>query len=66
MKSKILKRIMLFLIGIITLSMLGCTNMDGDDEVNVKGYYRKDGTYVKPHTRTKPDGIKTNNKSYKR
>ncbi len=23
-------------------------------DVNVKGYYRKDGTYVKPHTRSKP------------
>jgi hypothetical protein len=22
--------------------------------VNVKGYYRKDGTYVKPHTRSAP------------
>ncbi|MBR6730056.1 MAG: hypothetical protein IKL90_01765 [Alphaproteobacteria bacterium] len=32
--------------------------------VRVKGYYRKDGTYVQPHTRTAPDGIKWNNKSY--
>jgi hypothetical protein len=23
-------------------------------EVHVKGYYRKDGTYVQPHTRSKP------------
>jgi hypothetical protein len=22
--------------------------------INVKGYYRKDGTYVKPHTRKRP------------
>ena len=32
--------------------------------VHVNGYYKKDGTYVQPHTRTAPDGIKLNNKSY--
>lgn len=26
----------------------------GNGTVNVKGYYRKDGTYVKPHTRSAP------------
>ena len=29
--------------------------------VPVRGYYKKDGTYVRPHTRTAPDGIKSNN-----
>lgn len=29
--------------------------------VQVKGYHRKDGTYVRPHVRTYPDGIKSNN-----
>ena len=33
--------------------------------VQVKGYTRSDGTYVQPHTRTAPDGIKSNNKSYR-
>ena len=33
-------------------------------DVDVRGYYRKDGTYVKPYSRTKPDGIKSNNYSY--
>lgn len=32
--------------------------------VYVKGYYRKDGTYVAPHYRSDPDGIITNNYSY--
>lgn len=32
--------------------------------VQVRGYTRSDGTYVQPHTRTAPDGIKWNNKSY--
>ena len=30
-------------------------------DVHVKGYYRKDGTYVRPHIRSSPDGIKSNN-----
>lgn len=32
--------------------------------VSVKGYYRKNGTYVAPHYRSDPDGIKSNNYSY--
>ena len=31
------------------------------EAVNVRGYYRKDGTYVRPHSRSSPDGIKSNN-----
>ena len=34
-------------------------------QVHVRGYYRKDGTYVAPHVRSSPDGIKENNYSYK-
>lgn len=30
-------------------------------DVYVKGYYRKDGTYVRPHVRSAPDGYKWNN-----
>jgi len=33
-------------------------------QVKVKGYYRKDGTYVQPHYRSKPDGNPYNNWSY--
>jgi len=29
--------------------------------VNVKGYYRKDGTYVQPHVRSNPNGLKYDN-----
>lgn len=32
-------------------------------KVSVKWYYRKDGTYVKSHYRSNPDGIKSNNYS---
>lgn len=30
-------------------------------DVSVKGYYRKDGTYVQPHVRSSPDSYKWNN-----
>ena len=38
------------------------THATGD--VNVRGYFRKDGTYVVPHIRTAPDGDPTNNYSF--
>jgi hypothetical protein len=33
-------------------------------DVYVKGYTKKNGTYVAPHYRSDPDGIKSNNWSY--
>ncbi|XWW46641.1 peptidoglycan-binding protein [Fibrella sp. USSR17] len=33
-------------------------------QVQVRGYYRKDGTYVQPHMRSSPDGNPYNNWSY--
>jgi len=33
-------------------------------QVKVKGYYKKDGTYVQPHYRSSPDGNPYNNYSY--
>jgi hypothetical protein len=33
-------------------------------QVKVKGYYKKDGTYVQPHYRSNPDGNPYNNWSY--
>ncbi|KAB8333605.1 hypothetical protein SD80_012480 [Scytonema tolypothrichoides VB-61278] len=30
-------------------------------DVHVDGYYRKDGTYVRPHVRSAPDGTTSNN-----
>ncbi len=32
--------------------------------VHVRGYYRRDGTYVRPHCRTAPDGNPYNNYSF--
>lgn len=33
--------------------------------VSVKGYYRKNGTYVQPYVRSNPNGLKYDNYSYK-
>lgn len=38
--------------------------IDADASVRVRGYYRKDGTYVQPHYRSNPDGNPYNNWSY--
>jgi len=35
-----------------------------DAYVKVKGYYRSDGTYVAPHVRSNPNGLKYDNYSY--
>jgi hypothetical protein len=34
------------------------------DAGSVRGYYRRDGTYVQPHYRTNPDGRLENNYGY--
>lgn len=48
-----MKIILIFLVGL--LSFLHAK------DVNVKGYYRKDGAYVSPHVRSSPDSYKWNN-----
>ncbi|MDE0472770.1 MAG: hypothetical protein OXH57_12605 [Ekhidna sp.] len=45
-----------FLILLMTLQVFA--------QVKVRGYYRKDGTYVRPHYRYNPDGNPYNNWSY--
>ena len=34
-------------------------------DVSVRGYTRRDGTYVRPHTRSNHDGYLYNNRSYR-
>jgi hypothetical protein len=46
-----------------TVSYAGRRGSRGSGTVRVNGYYRKDGTYVRPHIRTAPDGICSNNLS---
>ncbi|MDY0943873.1 hypothetical protein [Priestia megaterium] len=41
------------------------TTIQAQADVSVRGYYRKDGTYVRPHMRSDPDGNFNNNWSTK-
>lgn len=54
----------LFLTGLLLI--IGFSNIvsDADAAVRVRGYYRKDGTYVQPHYRSAPDSSPYNNWSY--
>lgn len=40
------------------------TSLLSFSQVQVRGYYRKDGTYVRPHVRTAPNSTITDNYSY--
>jgi hypothetical protein len=55
-KSIILAAALLVLISFITVSLA--------DAGRVRGYYRKDGTYVQPYYRTNPDRTPYNNYSF--
>ncbi|RLA84417.1 MAG: hypothetical protein DRG78_01465 [Epsilonproteobacteria bacterium] len=44
---------------IILTSLIFSLELFGD--VNVKGYYRSNGTYVKGYTRSSPDSTRSNN-----
>ncbi len=46
---------------IFTLLLLSFSQVSFSKDVYVKGYYRKDGTYVRPHIRSSPDKYKSNN-----
>jgi len=52
------KAITMMLVTIFLLSTLGVV-LAGD--VYVRGYYRRDGTYVRPHIRSSPDNYRWNN-----
>jgi hypothetical protein len=60
-RTRNIKRLLcLFILGLV---ILGPALLEAQ-RVYVRGYYRKDGTYVKPHYRTSPDGSPYNNYSY--
>lgn len=50
----------------LTLVLLSVTILPQtiDAYVNVRGYYRSDGTYVRPHVRSNPNGLKYDNYGY--
>ena len=43
------------LIALLVFLVFGGT-IQAQADVSVRGYYRKDGTYVRPHMRSDPDG----------
>ena len=47
----------------LTLLICWCAESASAGQVHVRGYTRKNGTYVAPHVRSAPDGIKSNNYS---
>lgn len=51
-----MRKVLLLLGWLLVLSSI-CYSKD----VYIKGYYRKDGTYVRPHYRSSPDKYKWNN-----
>jgi hypothetical protein len=57
-----MKKILLCILAIVLLFSLVCSSVYA--AVRVKGYFKKNGTYVAPHYRSNPDGIKSNNWSY--
>ena len=60
-----MKKIKLFLLLLAFLiSLFGFAGI-ADARVRVKGYYRKNGTYVQPHYRSDPDSSRFNNWSIK-
>ncbi|MCM2979068.1 hypothetical protein M3592_27070 [Priestia aryabhattai] len=51
-------------IALLVFLVFGAT-IQAQADVSVRGYYRKDGTYVRPHMRSDPDGNFNNNWSTK-
>ena len=50
---------------VILATSIAAFNSSANALVNVKGYFKGNGTYVMPHVRTNPDGNPYNNFSYK-
>jgi len=53
-----------YLIPLFLLALVVQTTALFGGDVKVRGYTRKDGTYVAPHTRSRPNALKWDNKSY--
>ena len=50
-----------FVVLLVSALMIGTSLSAVAEDVYVKGYYRSDGTYVRPHYRSSPDSYKWNN-----
>lgn len=49
----------------LSFAMLMCSPVLANDTVKVKGYTKKDGTYVEPYERSRPNAYKWDNTDYK-
>ena len=49
---------------VLLFGVAAASYVEAQSRVRVRGYFRKDGTYVRPHYRTAPDGIPYNNYSF--
>ena len=58
------KTIMIALIALLSATFTLSTSSVVFADQYIRGYARKDGTYVKPHYRSDPDGNPYNNYSY--
>lgn len=60
-----MKKFIALLFGILIATVVDARgHQGGGGHVSVSGYTKSNGTYVQPHHRTAPDGIKTNNWSH--
>ena len=59
-----MKRFITLILAIL-ISVIGVFGQTNSKHVKVKGYYRKDGTYVQPHYRTAPNSTNRDNFSTK-
>ena len=57
-----MKRSILFCLALLLLVGISTENLNA--QVRVRGYFRKNGTYVAPHVRSAPDGNPYNNYSF--
>lgn len=51
----------IFRLAVVLILIFGFTGIGFARDVHVKGYYRKDGTYVRPHIRSSPNKYKWDN-----
>jgi hypothetical protein len=49
------------LVFLVATSIIPAAFARDGGSVSVRGYYRSNGTYVAPHVRSAPDGIRSNN-----
>lgn len=57
-----MKKILIFLA--LVIGVIGFSASNAKAYVSVKGYYKSNGTYVAPHVRSDPNGLKYDNYSY--